>query len=198
MTMVVFLLEEPSAEALIRGLLPKLFPEEGTIEARFVVFEGKQDLEKKMERRIRGWLHPASFVVLRDQDAGDCRVVKQGLAARAAAGGRADALIRVACKELEAWVLGDWPAIAAEFNTPSVAALGRKEKFRNPDLLVRPVEEIQRHVPDYRKVEGARRMGPRLDPAANTSPSFRAFCDGLRRLIAAPLPHPTRPTGRRV
>jgi hypothetical protein len=124
--MVVFLLEEPSAEALIRGLLPKLFPEEGTIDARFVVFEGKQDLEKKMERRIRGWLHPASFVVLRDQDAGDCRVVKQGLAARAAAGGRADALVRVACKELEAWVLGDWPAIAAEFNIPSVAELGRK------------------------------------------------------------------------
>lgn len=78
MKQIVFLLEEPSARDLLEGLLPKLLPD--TVHVRFLVFEGKQDLEKQLVRKIRGWKAPnSSFVVMRDQDAADCRNVRKVL-----------------------------------------------------------------------------------------------------------------------
>ena len=42
---LVFLLEEPSAKAMIEGILPQLILESDLV-IRYIVFEGKQDLEK--------------------------------------------------------------------------------------------------------------------------------------------------------
>ena len=41
---LVFLLEEASAQAMLEGLLPKLLPDGMMV--RYLVFEGKNDLEK--------------------------------------------------------------------------------------------------------------------------------------------------------
>lgn len=182
MILIVFLLEEPSARDLLEGLLPKLLPT--TIEVRYIIFEGKQDLEKNMARRIRGWLTPNThFVVLRDQDAGECLKVKRRLRERAEEAGRPDTLIRVACKELESWVLGDLRALGEAFHRPAVESLLAKSKYRNPDALTLPVKEIRSLVGDYQKRDGARRVGPLLEPGRNQSTSFRAFCEGIRRLV---------------
>lgn len=180
---LVFLLEEPSAKDLLEGLLPRLLPP--TLAVHYLVFEGKQDLEKQIVRKLRGWLRPDSaFIVLRDQDAGDCRAVKQTLAKLVAASGRSPALVRVACRELEAWVVGDWCAVAEAFDSPRLAAQSNKKAYRNPDTLVRPVESLRRFVPEYQKRDGARRVGPHLDPGRSMSPSFRAFCAGVVALVA--------------
>lgn len=180
---LVFLLEEPSARDLLEGLLPKLLP--ATIYPYYFVFEGKQDLEAQMVRRLRGWRKPDSaFVILRDQDAAECRKVKKRLADLVAESERAPSLVRVACRELESWIVGDWQAIAQAFERPELSAHGRKEAHRTPDLLVRPVEAIRRYVPEYQKRDGARRVGPLLDPARNQSESFRAFCSGVKALVA--------------
>ena len=79
MKYLVFLLEEPSARDLLEGLMPRLgLP--STIHVQYLVFEGKQDLEKQLVGRMKGWRVPDSaFVVLRDQDAGDCQRVKRVL-----------------------------------------------------------------------------------------------------------------------
>ena len=93
---LVFLLEEASAKALIESLLPKL---ECRIQHRFILFQGKQDLEKQLERKLRGYLNSdARFIVLRDQDQGDCRVIKKSLKAKCKRAGRPDAIIRIACR----------------------------------------------------------------------------------------------------
>ena len=69
MITLVFFLEEASAKAMLEGLLPRVLPNE--VAPRYIVFEGKQDLEKQVEKRLRGWLAPNSrFVILRDRDAG--------------------------------------------------------------------------------------------------------------------------------
>jgi hypothetical protein len=47
---IVFLLEEPSAQDALQGFLPSVLPPEVSVE--YLVFEGKQDLEKRMVRRI--------------------------------------------------------------------------------------------------------------------------------------------------
>ena len=76
---LVFVLEEPLAREMLKGLLPRVLPD--AVQVRYVVFEGKHDLEKNIIRRLRGWRAPNSvFVVLRDQDAADCRAVKRELA----------------------------------------------------------------------------------------------------------------------
>ena len=52
---LVFLLEEPSAKAMLESLLPRLL--DSGIAYRCIPFEGKQDLEKQMTRKIRGYLN---------------------------------------------------------------------------------------------------------------------------------------------
>jgi hypothetical protein len=139
-----------------------------------------------LNRKIRKWLIPNSvFVVIRDQDGGDCREIKAKLTSLVEAAKRGDrTLIRIACRDLESWVLGDWQAIAEAFQLPNVADHGRKAKYRNPDSLSKPITEIKKFVPAYPKGDGARRIGPLLDPARNRSPSFRAFCSGVQRMLA--------------
>ena len=70
MTTIVFLLEEASAREMLKGLLPQILP--SGFDVKFIVFEGKQHLDKELERKLRGWRLPNStFIVLRDQDAQD-------------------------------------------------------------------------------------------------------------------------------
>lgn len=53
MKSLVFFLEEPSAKAMLNGLLPRLHPMGWQF--RYVVFEGKQDLEKQLPLKLRAW-----------------------------------------------------------------------------------------------------------------------------------------------
>ena len=181
---LVVLLEEPSARDLLEGLLPRLLPD--TIHVQFLVFEGKQDLEGQLVRKLRGWRVPDSaFVVVRDQDAAECKVVKERLTKLVVESGRTPVVVRVACRELESRVVGDWAAIAKAFERPDLAEQGTKSAHRDPDQLVRPVEAIRKLIPEYQKRDGARRVGKLLDPARNHSVSFRNFCKGLQKLTSA-------------
>ncbi len=112
MSELVFFLEEPSAQAMLEGLLPKLIPT--SVRCRFIVFEGKQDLERQLVKRMRGYRLPeARFVALRDKDSEDCGKVKARLAVMCADALRPESLVRIACHELESWCLGDLGAVEA-------------------------------------------------------------------------------------
>lgn len=181
---LVFLLEEPSAQDALQAWLPQWIPE--SVKPHFIVFQGKQDLEKRMVLRIRHWLQPNSyFVVMRDQDSGDCKVVKDALAARCAEAGRSDAVVRVACRELESFFVGDWHAVAQAFAKPALSRLARKAIYRNPDALGSPSQELARHLPGYQKRDGARRIAPLVDPNRNASRSFHALRTAVQALGAA-------------
>lgn len=95
---LVFLLEEESAKAMLQGLLPRILDPQ--VQLRLMAFEGKQDLEKQMVKRMRGYVNPhARFIVLRDQDSTpDCRQVKAKLLGLCVQAGRhAVSLVRIAC-----------------------------------------------------------------------------------------------------
>lgn len=180
---LVFLLEEISARDLLQGFLPKFLPE--GLFVHYLVFEGKQDLESQLVRKLRGWRLPESaFVVLRDQDSADCRLVKERLNELVAQSARTPVLVRVACRELESWIVGDWEAVALAFDRPQLRAQSGKRIHRNPDELVRPVDALRRLIPEYQKRDGARRIGKLLEPERNQSISFHAFCSGVQKLIA--------------
>jgi hypothetical protein len=109
---LVFLLEERSSKALLESLLPRCLSSD--IHFRLVPFEGKQDMEKQLERRIRAYQNPyARFIVLRDQDSHpDCKKLKKSLSSYCEKSGRVQhCLIRIACQELETFYLADLEAV---------------------------------------------------------------------------------------
>lgn len=58
---LVFLLEEPSVKAMIEVILPRIVPEELSIIYQYIIFRGKQDLEKEITRKIKGYYNPIQF-----------------------------------------------------------------------------------------------------------------------------------------
>jgi hypothetical protein len=180
---LVFLLEEPSAAELLKGVMRRLA---GNITVHYLIFQGKQDLEKQLVRKLRGWLLPNShFLVMRDQDAGDCMAIKGRLSNLCADAGKPNYTIRIACRELEAFFLGDWDAVAAAFGRPELAGNARKAKYRYPDMIVRPSVELGKIILDYQKCDGAARIAPLLNLENSRSRSFSVLISELKRLSAS-------------
>lgn len=184
---LVFLLEERSAEALLESLLPRFL--DARIVPRLIHFEGKQDLEKQIVRRIRGYQNPnARFIVVRDQDSHqDCIALKQRLLALCAQTGKpAACLVRIACTELETFYLADLAAVETALCIPGIAKQQGSKKFRSPDHLGSPSHELRILTRgQYQKVGGSRELGKHLDLGNTRSPSFRNLLDGVRRMEVA-------------
>ncbi len=146
MSEVVFFLEELSARAMLEGFLPKLLPD--TIRCRYIVFEGKQDLEKQMVKRMRGYRVPNTrFVVLRDKDSEDCQQVKNRLVEKCTEAHYPASLVRVACHELESWYLGDLAAVEAGLGVAGLARYQHKAPYDKPDDLAGPARKLQSVAP---------------------------------------------------
>lgn len=208
---LVVLVEEPSMEAFLQGLLPRLLPQGRSFELH--AFQGKGDLLGKLEARLRGyaaWLPPEwRLVVVVDRDEDDCRQLKQrmeDLAARSGLQTRSRArqtvtparwqlVNRIAIEELEAWYFGDWPAVHAAY--PRVPrTLGMQSSYRQPDAIVGGTWEafervMQRHgyfKGRLAKIEAARTIAPHVDAARSTSASFRVFCAALQEACSGQQP----------
>lgn len=183
MSRLVFLLEEYSMKVLLDGLLPRLFP---GLPFLCVPHEGKQDLEKSVPRKLRAWHEPGvNFVVLRDNDGGDCHVLKGRLAELCQEGHRPDSLVRIACQELEAWYLGEPTALAEAFGDDGLRTIGDRARYRDPDAVQRPSDDLEGLVPEFQKVSGARRMAIRLSREGNSSRSFQVLISGIERVAGA-------------
>lgn len=183
MTTLVFLLEEPSAKAMLEGILPRLLPEDITV--YYLVFEGKQDLHKQLVRKLRFWQQPDSrFIVMRDQDGGNCRTIKADLQQLCREAGRPEALVRIACHELESFYLGDLKAVETALAITGLARQQQKAKFRTPDALANAAEEMKKITSGkYQKLQGSRLIGKHLVlDNQNTSHSFQALLQGILRL----------------
>lgn len=150
MSRLVFLLEERSMKTLLEGLLPRLMPGLSFI---CVPHEGKQDLEKSIPRKLRAWREPGvRFVAVRDNDGGDCRTLKDRLSALCADNGRDDALVRIACQELEAWYFGESQALAQAFDRDELIGMDQKARYRDPDAIQQPSRELVKLIPEFQKV----------------------------------------------
>lgn len=200
------LVEERSAEALLVHLLPKLLGDDTTFDIR--VYNGKQDLLKKLPARLRGYSHSIDdtgtrIVVLVDEDRQDCRALKQQLEDAAAEAGLTTktsappgapfvVLTRVAVEELEAWLFGDVEAIRTAY--PRVPThLANQRGFRDPDAIAggtceqfeRVLKRAGYHRGGLPKIAAANNIAPHMEPGRNRSGSFRHFVTGLEALLSA-------------
>lgn len=176
------MVEELSVKAFLDGFLPRILPD--TISFQIIPHEGKSDLEKSIPRKLRGWREPnVRFIVIRDQDSGNCVEIKKKLQKMCEYSNRPETLIRIACRELEAWFIGDLETVAEVFDAPSISGLSQKSKYRNPDLVGTPSTELKKLIPLYGKVRGARDLGPHINLSKCRSNSFHQFQLGLKRII---------------
>ncbi|GAC1542183.1 MAG: DUF4276 family protein [Polyangiales bacterium] len=197
---VEFFVEELSMEAALRALVPKI---RAGLHFDVHPFQGKDDLLAKLPRRLKGYTNMPSgwrIVVVLDEDRAPCAPLKRRVEQiarsahlrpkpRGASRHDFDVLTRIAVEELEAWLLGDVPALLATY--PRLpASLGATRSLRHPDAvrggtweaLQRVLQTAGYFAGGLPKIQVARDVAANMDPARNTSPSFRHFRDGLRAL----------------
>lgn len=198
---IEFLLEEPSAEAALTAILPKILVDDVTFD--FHVFEDKLDLLKRLPFRLRGyrrWL-PADWriFVLIDEDRQDCQELKARLerAAREAgfstkshpnSEGEFLVVNRLAVEELEAWFFGDVEALRKAY--PRVSkTFHRRAKYRDPDAITGGTWEalgrlLKQDYPNFLpKRLVAQNIAPHMEPSRNRSRSFQVFVEGLEACV---------------
>lgn len=193
MKTLVFVLEERSAAVFLEGFLPRAFPEindRGQFAKPVLIsFSGKHDLRKQLRRKIGKWRIPgSSFIILQDQDTKDCREEKERLIHICDKPDMPceNIKIRIVCRELENWYLGDLAAVESAYQIGGlVRRNANKSRFREVDALYG--EEEMRKITGnrYEKIDGSRRMGARMNThyLKNASPSFRVFCQHVECLV---------------
>lgn len=199
-----FLVEEPSMEAFLSGLLPRMLPDDRTFEIHS--FQGKQDLLQKLETRLRSsakWLPDTwRVVVVVDRDDDDCRELKQKMehfAERAGLRSRSrwpscwQLVNRIVIEELEAWYFGDWDAVRAAY--PKVSKnVPNKVRYHDPDAVAggtwEALEKILQKGGYFKgglaKMEVAQTLGQRLDPYRCKSRSFACFRGAVLEALQSP------------
>ena len=197
---VEVIVEEPSMEAALRVLLPRML---GDVTHEVYAHTCKDELLKRLPERLRGyapWL-PADWrvVVIVDRDDDDCVKLKErlesmahdaGLPTRANGGGKISVVNRLAIEELEAWYFGDWNAVVAAYPkvSPTVPSPAR---YRDPDGIPGGTWEAFERVlqgrgyfkAGLRKIEAARAVATHMDPARNKSSSFSALRTALAAMV---------------
>lgn len=197
------LVEEPSMEAFLSLVLPRLLQGRATFSIHS--HQGKPDLLNKLDGRLRGyskWLpQMARIVVILDRDDDDCNKLKgrlelaanaAGLITRTASAGAPWRLVnRLAVEELEAWFFGEWEGVRKAY--PKVAAtIPQQAAYRHPDAIAggtwESLERVLRNAGYFagglRKVEAATAIGEYFDPELATSPSFATLREALVEALA--------------
>ena len=179
---LVFLLEEESMKFLLENLLPRILP--NGVEFTLIPHRGKRDLQKSIPHKLRGWNEPGDirFVILHDQDTKDCVKLKQELLNLCAVTKR-PVLVRISCQEMESWYFGDLHALAAAYSRPKLTELSKKKKFRFPNDIPSPKEELYKLIPEHQQIAGAKLVAPYMSIENNTSVSFNHFVSGVQRLV---------------
>jgi hypothetical protein len=196
------LVEEPSMEAALRLLIPKVA---GPLSFEVYPHLCKQDLLAKLLDRLRGysqWL-PESWriVVVVDRDDDDCDALlarleaiakRAGLGTRASPGRKPWVVVnRLAIEELEAWFFGDWAAVRTAY--PRVpATIPSQAKYRDPDAVAggtweafeRVLQKAGYFKGGLAKIEAARTIAAGMDPSRSTSRSFQGLSLSLAEMAA--------------
>jgi hypothetical protein len=58
---------------------------------------------------------------MRDQDSGDCKVIKDILRTKCVNADKPESIIRIVCHELESFFLGDLPAVGKGLNLANIS-----------------------------------------------------------------------------
>jgi hypothetical protein len=186
---IEFLLEEPSMANFLEIILPKILPDEFVLNQNCFLrpHNGKSDLVTSIPRKVRvfsDFHEPVKIVIVHDQDSNDCLTLKSTLVDLCQNNGDCPALIRIACRELESWYLGDMDAIETAYPKFKANNYKTKAKFRNPDKCD-PYSELKKIIPDFQKGNASKTIPRYMQINSNRSDSFKQLISGLSRFLVS-------------
>ncbi|HRB70901.1 MAG TPA: hypothetical protein PK776_03545 [Flavobacterium sp.] len=189
MTFLHIFTEEPSLKIVLDTILPKILPD--NVYFQIYSHQGKQDLEKALISTLPtiSKIHGSKILVTRDQDSSDCKELKQNLLQIIGLNCHCDFLVRIVCRELESWYLGDMQAIEKAYPRFKSEQYRNKAEYRNVDKLQSPNRELLKIIPEYSnrdylpKLETAEYISPFLNLKANNSESFNQTINAILKLI---------------
>ncbi len=181
MNQAVIMVEEESIEVVTRIIVKRLKIED---QIRIIPHDGKKDLEKSFPRKIANWQNPqrVRFVICRDNDGGDCTILKQRLKSLLPPTTQHEFKLRLVMNELEAWYLGDLEALqSAGLITPGFVDQNRnKRNFRSPEGLQNAKQEFRKLVKTKGQIALARAIAPHLELNNERCLSFKHFISAIR------------------
>jgi len=181
--------EEASAKNLFESIIPQIIPED--VYYRIYPHQGKQDLEKALSSVIPSISRTpgALILVTRDQDQSDCVAIKEQFNQIMINKCSCPYKIRIICKELEAWFLGDLEAIKKAYPRFNPDAYINKAELRNVDAISNPNRLLLRMIPEYNdretlpKLESSESISKHLNLQSNRSSSFNQTLNGISELL---------------
>lgn len=182
--MIVFLVEEESMSVTIRQVLSKICADsiEG-VDWLSLHFQGKQDLERNIRPKMKSWnFGNPHFIILRDQDGADCKILKEKLRLIAAESTWPHH-IRIVCQELESWFLGDLNAVERAYPDSKASQHINKAKFRAPDRLPNASQILEDLTGISGKVGRAHAIAEHLILDQCRSASFHVMLNTVKSLI---------------
>ena len=121
---LVFYLEGRSDREFLKNFLPRKFPKikDNSVEVRYIIFEGKIGMNQYLKKKLQSYRdsRKSHFIILRDQDSENCIKVKEVLTQICQSAGKTNFSIRIACRELENWYIGNLAAIGKIYNIPNL------------------------------------------------------------------------------
>lgn len=182
------LVEERSMEQFLNEFLPRILPAGFVIGQNCIIkpHNGKSDLQRKLPNTVRAYQRypwPVRLLIIHDQDSNDCINLKEKLT-HLIVGNNPNVpfLVRIACRELENWYLGDLAAVEAVYPRSNASRSAHRAKFRNPDNL-NGSQEMLALSEEFSKTDCARRIGRLIDIQSNRSVSFGHLITGIQKLV---------------
>ena len=171
--------------SFLSGILPNILPDDYIIgENCFIrVHRGKSDLQKSIPKKMRAYAHypyPVKVLIIHDQDSNDCVRLKAELMALCGIT-TIPFMVRIACRELENWYLGQLTAIEKAYPETKASSSINKKKYRNPDLL-HGADELNKMTRNFSKMQAAREISRYIEIDNNTSSSFNHAIKAIRQL----------------
>ncbi len=185
---IEFLLEEPSMENLLKEILPKILPEGYKLDINCFLrpHQGKSDLKKSIPNKVRtfsNFYRPSKLIIIQDQDSTDCKELKKYIIDLCRANGNCPILVRIPCRELENWYLGDMDAIEKVYPSFKARSYKYKAKYRNVDNL-HGANELERSIHDFQKGFASKNIPKYMDLENNKSVSFNQLLTGIRKFLS--------------
>ena len=179
------LTEEKSMEVFLRGFLPRILPAGIVLDQNCFIHshEGKSDLVKSIPKKMKADPHfteEVRVLIIHDHDSNSCVVLKESL--EKLCSNEVHHLVRIACRELENWYLGDFDALENVFPEIRAEKYARKAKYRFPDRL-NGAEELRLLTTKFSKIQTAREICKYIDTERNKSISFNHLVSGLQKLL---------------
>lgn len=186
MTILHIFTEEPSAKKVFDHILPKILPDD--VGFRVYPHQGKMDLDKALKSSVPtiSRIPGSRIIITRDQDNNDCKLVKKDIQEIIEHNCSCEFKIRIVCRELESWFLGDLKAIKAAYPRFNPGLYQSRADFRNIDNITSPSKYLLKIIPEFKKksslpkLEVADSIAPHLDLNMNRSSSFNHTLKALK------------------